>query len=467
MTVPGLAAARVGDWARCLDELLAAWGTHRTIELADAIELAGKRAASKNIASATLRDRIATVTAAAITPLVEAIRAAPDMIDLAVELARTAPPDPRIAQLLRGCMGEDDLDLRLIDALATHDEPRSRTLLEQRATSWQQRRDQFPRRRAEIDHLLAVARHVWPTYPSPGYDLSLLTPLLHAEPAGELSALLDAVYADLDNDAPRLVYADALQDAGDPRGEMIALQLTDPGTARELELIRAHERRWLGRVHEAVQTSGRVWWRGFLTSVRVAEHAIDDTALADRSWLTVEELDMGQYHGARVARLVATLPVLRRVYRFGGNDLNVLPATLPWTHFGLRTFPLGPMPALPDLEELDLSALGPNELIESRLPALATIAPRVRIAIPAHHQPVIPSNPTVVIVPSFEFPPLANQTEIWLRGRAVELRNVDESLLYPIAILPRIRDRFDHITVRTTKPLDLTRLARIAPAVIE
>ena len=38
------------------------------------------------------------------------------------------------------------------------------------------------------------------------------------------SSLLDQVLANLDDDAPRLVYADALQAKGDPRGELIALQ---------------------------------------------------------------------------------------------------------------------------------------------------------------------------------------------------------------------------------------------------
>lgn len=39
-----------------------------------------------------------------------------------------------------------------------------------------------------------------------------------------MSRLLDAIYADLADDGPRLVYADQLQDAGDPRGELIAVQ---------------------------------------------------------------------------------------------------------------------------------------------------------------------------------------------------------------------------------------------------
>lgn len=39
-----------------------------------------------------------------------------------------------------------------------------------------------------------------------------------------MQKLLDAIYANLADDAPRLVYADHLQEAGDPRGELIAVQ---------------------------------------------------------------------------------------------------------------------------------------------------------------------------------------------------------------------------------------------------
>src|SRR5678816_2068824 len=43
-------------------------------------------------------------------------------------------------------------------------------------------------------------------------------------PAEQEALLLQSVYATPDDDAPRLVYADVLQQAGDPRGELIVLQ---------------------------------------------------------------------------------------------------------------------------------------------------------------------------------------------------------------------------------------------------
>src|SRR5262249_36922157 len=65
-----------------------------------------------------------------------------------------------------------------------------------------------------------------------------------------LEQLLDAVLKNPDDDRARSVYADALLDAGDPRGEFIALQLesaregrlSSTAEKRERELIRAHGR---------------------------------------------------------------------------------------------------------------------------------------------------------------------------------------------------------------------------------
>ena len=65
--------------------------------------------------------------------------------------------------------------------------------------------------------------------------------------------LLDAVYADPESDAARLVLADWLQENGDPRGELISLQLsraagTREGRAREKELLASGRKEWLDGV---------------------------------------------------------------------------------------------------------------------------------------------------------------------------------------------------------------------------
>lgn len=64
-------------------------------------------------------------------------------------------------------------------------------------------------------------------------------------------SLLAAVAADPDDDEPRIVYADWLQQAGDPRGELIAVQCAlDRGRTAELvaierALLERHEAEWL------------------------------------------------------------------------------------------------------------------------------------------------------------------------------------------------------------------------------
>jgi uncharacterized protein (TIGR02996 family) len=70
---------------------------------------------------------------------------------------------------------------------------------------------------------------------------------------------LRAIIAHPEDDLPRLVYADWLEERGDPRGEFIRLQfaLRDPDldprvrhqmTVREQELLTVHETEWLGEL---------------------------------------------------------------------------------------------------------------------------------------------------------------------------------------------------------------------------
>ena len=67
--------------------------------------------------------------------------------------------------------------------------------------------------------------------------------------------LLAEVLADPEADAPRMVYADWLTQAGDPRGEFIALQLERDRLGegapaqlaeRKAELLKKHKKAWVG-----------------------------------------------------------------------------------------------------------------------------------------------------------------------------------------------------------------------------
>jgi uncharacterized protein (TIGR02996 family) len=116
-----------------------------------------------------------------------------------------------------------------------------------------------------------------------------------AVPEGEAAgALLAAVQAAPDDDGPRLVFADALSERGDPRGEFITLQF-----AHERGELTLGQREQMKRL---LQASGPAWFdglqgqvdpvavfrRGFLSEVRLATREPD----ASRpGWRTVESLD--------------------------------------------------------------------------------------------------------------------------------------------------------------------------------
>jgi uncharacterized protein (TIGR02996 family) len=128
----------------------------------------------------------------------------------------------------------------------------------------------------------------------------------------ELYARVAAAPAEV---GPRLVLADALQLAGDPRGELIALQLAiADGTAdgrapaRAAALEKRHLAEWTaalpGVVHAELD-------RGFLSAVhlRAPGDALEH-ALARPEWATVERLELTAFGGDPTA-LVRRMPLLR------------------------------------------------------------------------------------------------------------------------------------------------------------
>jgi len=96
-------------------------------------------------------------------------------------------------------------------------------------------------------------------------------------------AFLRAVLADPGDDAPRLIYADWLDEQGDcDRAEFIRVQCAlapmgwqderrPPLVRRERELLRRHERTWSGALPEF--DSGRTFERGFVGSLTLMTEA--------------------------------------------------------------------------------------------------------------------------------------------------------------------------------------------------
>jgi uncharacterized protein (TIGR02996 family) len=138
----------------------------------------------------------------------------------------------------------------------------------------------------------------------------------------EIAALWQAVQASPDDDGPLAVLADALQLAGDPRGEVIALQLLT-GTddlaqiARRQALMASCGDAWLGRL--APFTASASFERGVLRRLQLARDppAHDrrwDTVIDDPALATVTDLIGSDANSEVYARLVAS-PVMRSLAR--------------------------------------------------------------------------------------------------------------------------------------------------------
>src|SRR4029078_1438463 len=90
------------------------------------------------------------------------------------------------------------------------------------------------------------------------------------------AAFLDAIIPEPDDDAPRLIYADWLEERGDPRAEfiraqceLVKLSLDDPLRVgletRERQLLKEYEKEWVGVLTEI--SPHRKFRRGLLENV--------------------------------------------------------------------------------------------------------------------------------------------------------------------------------------------------------
>jgi uncharacterized protein (TIGR02996 family) len=102
--------------------------------------------------------------------------------------------------------------------------------------------------------------------------------------AREESALLAAVYADPSANGPREVYGDWLQHQGDPRGELIAIQMAHAKTpdarfsALEKALLDEYRERWRGPL--PTTATELVFRRGFVDAARNTGPITDDPSWA-------------------------------------------------------------------------------------------------------------------------------------------------------------------------------------------
>lgn len=111
--------------------------------------------------------------------------------------------------------------------------------------------------------------------------------------------LLQLIYETPEDDTPRLVYGDWLSEQGDPRAELLMLQLKPRQTAKEQQqarrLLRTHGRSWLGPLEPAVPQRTEVFRRGFVAEARVtfATQHQREALLGHPAWNTFTSLYVG------------------------------------------------------------------------------------------------------------------------------------------------------------------------------
>src|SRR5262245_54908031 len=106
------------------------------------------------------------------------------------------------------------------------------------------------------------------------------------------TALLQAIRADLDDDGPRLVYADWLEEHGDPeRGELIRVQCElarlakddprrDQLVRRERVLLGRNRERWLAGLPAWARRERCRFRRGFPADITTTGRKLSDDAAA-------------------------------------------------------------------------------------------------------------------------------------------------------------------------------------------
>ncbi len=178
-------------------------------------------------------------------------------------------------------------------------------------------------------------------------------------------ALLEAVYAAPDDDTPRLVFADALTERGDERGELIALQLarargpvSDAAFARERAVLQ-DKKRVMALCHPLSQGGACTLARGFpvsmFTDTRTVKHVVSLPALR-----TLRTLSMPSALSGKLARELLTSEHTRGLHTVDSLTRAMFDAlgeqTFDWRELHLDFVPMGDdLTRAPKLEHLVVS----------------------------------------------------------------------------------------------------------------
>lgn len=153
--------------------------------------------------------------------------------------------------------------------------------------------------------------------------------------------LLAKIYAEPRVLEHRMVWADALQSRGDPRGEFVQLQLARAPNARrskrERQLLAEFELLWLAEFGAAVDRNSVRWANGFPIAAEVVfDSRAQRELIGSAIWATFHELDCDDLE-------LITSPTLRALERVGRLSLATLVALAEARGSALRIERLGPI----------------------------------------------------------------------------------------------------------------------------
>jgi uncharacterized protein (TIGR02996 family) len=184
-----------------------------------------------------------------------------------------------------------------------------------------------------------------------------------AQARASLADLEARVYADPGDDGARLVYADALVELGDARGELIIRQITGRGSPRELLADAARRAAWAQPMSQAGDC---VFERGFPARVRLFSKP-NRASFEHPGWATVKRIDGLGGQPKKLVLEVLSRPAFRHLEHPGSLSaaMVVALAELPrdWLFRGLAVRDAHELHArvferMPRLAELTLSGRG-------------------------------------------------------------------------------------------------------------
>lgn len=355
------ALLKSGAFDEALDLVCQAWREHPCADLAELVRLLGDLQDVDPVRPPSHHrkwmQRCERGTAKDVGPLLAGLMRPATYDSLAERVAALAakPPDPRINALVieeiqrpTHKMWSEPYE-RLVDIVLASGDPEAISTLQDVAAKasrlkfWNAtstvgriRRAEVPERH-DLDEAAAAS--------AAALRMALTSRATRPASTEHVAALLEAVYEEPGDDERRAVYADALQELGDPRGELIALQLArgigGRRSRRERDLLAQHEKKWIEPIGELLVPGRNVFERGFLHACTYKKRAKKDQ-VGHPMWSTVHEILV-----RGIARPPGPVPVLvhdvmRALRSVRGVRYEFLDSILdherplPWTTLGLR-----------------------------------------------------------------------------------------------------------------------------------